>query len=120
MEGEWNKRVSELELLITNRRQEAHTLLDQLASVNGELAQLKVESQSNGYRLQYEGALKEVYDTHQFDNRLRRMNQDIELSQGKAQILREELQRVTNQWAEYYEEAIRGLRLRIEEMNGQV
>lgn len=34
-------------------------------------------------------------------------------------MLRDELQRVTKQWAEYYEEAIRGLRLRIEEMNGQ-
>lgn len=119
LEGEWTKRMTDLELLIGSRRTEASNLLLELQAVNEELGLLRVQSQSNSFRLEYEGALKEVYDTHQFESRLRRMNAELQQSETKAQALREELQRVNKQWTEYYEEAIRGLRLRIEEINGQ-
>jgi hypothetical protein len=58
------------------------------------LAQLKVQAQTSQYKQEYNLALKEMYDTHQFENRLRKLQQDIDLSERKAKILQEELSRV--------------------------
>jgi len=83
------------------------------------MSQLKVQVQTGGYKIEYESALREMYDTHQFENRMRKMAGDIDQSQRKAQILQEELARVNDQWEVYYAEAIKQLKQRVDEISAQ-
>lgn len=59
---------------------------------------MRVLAQSSQYKLEYESSLKEMYDTHQFDNRLRRIGSEIDNSQRKAKVLEEELEKINNSW----------------------
>lgn len=59
---------------------------------------MRVLAQSSQYKMEYESSLKEMYDTHQFDNRLRRINSEIDNSQRKAKVLEEELEKINNSW----------------------
>ena len=58
-----------------------------------------------------------MYDTHQFENRMRKITGDVDQSQRKGQILKEELTKISEYWSSYYEESIKQLRQRIEELN---
>lgn len=59
---------------------------------------MRVLAQSSQYKMEYESSLKEMYDTHQFDNRLRRISSEIDNSQRKAKVLEEELEKINNSW----------------------
>ncbi|CDW71950.1 gas2 domain containing protein [Stylonychia lemnae] len=119
LEIEWNKKIDDVEKSIHDRRQQIHELLDSLQDTSTEISQLKVQAQTNQYKLEYELSLKEMYDTHQYENRMRKINTEIEQSQKKTQILREELTRISEYWSDYYEDSITQLRQRIEELNSQ-
>lgn len=60
-----------------------------------------------------------MYETHHFENRLDKLNKNIQLSQHKSQILEEELEKVKLHWAAYYDEAMKKLRSKIDDMMSQ-
>lgn len=44
------------------------------------MSQLKVQTQTGTYKIEYETALKEMYETHQFESRMRKITSDIDVS----------------------------------------
>ncbi len=69
---------------------------------------------TGSFKVEYEGALKDMYETHQFEARLRRLGGDLDNSQIKAKFLEEEIQKISDLWSRHYEESIRDLKQRLE------
>jgi len=57
-----------------------------------------------------------MHDNNQYDLKLKKLNQDIEKSRDKAASLEDELRGMCEQWDSQYEEAVRQMRQRVEEM----
>lgn len=57
-----------------------HELIGGLSSVNQEISQLRVQTQTAQYKVEYQQALREMHDNNQYDYKLRRLTADVEAS----------------------------------------
>mmetsp|Transcript_40790 Transcript_40790/g.30035 ORF Transcript_40790/g.30035 Transcript_40790/m.30035 type:complete len:96 (-) Transcript_40790:255-542(-) len=57
-----------------------------------------------------------MHETHQFEVRMRRLGDDIENSKMKAEILEDELKKVTEEWEEEYERILTNLKEKLKEL----
>ena len=48
-----------------------------------------------------------MYDAHQFELRIRKLNTEIQTSQNKAKLLEEELNKFNKSWNLHYDDAMR-------------
>ncbi|TNV86962.1 hypothetical protein FGO68_gene12735 [Halteria grandinella] len=113
---DWTKRVNELERSINEKRDMIHELIGGLSSVNQEISQLRVQTQTAQYKVEYQQALREMHDNNQYDYKLRKLTADVEASQRKANQLEAELKRIQEEWELQFEEAIIQMRQRLEEL----
>ncbi len=104
---EWNNRIREVERMVQERRAANKQVIEQLGGVNQEIAQLKVQSQTVQYKIEYQQALREMHDNNQYDYRIKKLHGDIEASQTKAQALEEELTLMCDNWELHFDESVR-------------
>ena len=71
------------------------------------MSELRVLHQSSIYKYEYESSLHEMYDAHQFELRIRKLNTEIQTSQNKAKLLEEELNKFNKSWNLHYDDAVR-------------
>ena len=57
-----------------------------------------------------------MHDNNQYDVKLRRLAKDIEFARERASALEDELRGICEEWDAEYEETVRQLRQRVEEM----
>lgn len=80
MAEEWNRKIDEIENRIADRRKEIEILIEKAKETNLEINHWKVLSQTSSYKYEYELSLKDMYDTHQYETRLRRLGGEIDNS----------------------------------------
>ena len=113
---DWTKKVSELEVSVTDKRRLIQELIEGLSNVNQEISSLKVQTQTAQYKVEYQQALREMHDNNQYEYKLSKLASDVESSKRKAASLEQELKQVCDQWSKQYEEAVRQMRQKLEEL----
>jgi len=64
-----------------NERKEANkAVILQLGAVNQEIAQLKVQSQTIQYKIEYQQSLREMHENNQYEYRIKKLVGDIQAS----------------------------------------
>jgi predicted nuclease with TOPRIM domain len=57
-----------------------------------------------------------MHDNNQYDYRIKKLNSDIEASQNRASSLEEELTLMCHNWEVHFEESVRQMRQRLDEL----
>ena len=81
---EWARKIREAEEQLQGRKNLIIQLLEQLSELNQELSQLKVESQTIQYKVEYQQSLREMHDNNQYDLKLKKLNAQLDQSVAKS------------------------------------
>lgn len=81
---EWARKIREAEEQLQARKNLIIQLLEQLSELNQELSQLKVESQTIQYKVEYQQSLREMHDNNQYDLKLKKLNAQLDQSVAKS------------------------------------